>query len=111
MLTTKEIFDRIQAALQADPSRTGGLTAVYQFNLEGEDAGVYQIHLSPDGATVSEGEKETPQCTLSLTADDFKEMVQGNLNGTAAFMSGRLRVDGDLGLAMRLESVLSAYSA
>jgi putative sterol carrier protein len=111
MPTTKAIFERIQEALQADPSRSGGLTAIYQFNLEGDDAGVYQINLSPGSVTVSEGEKDTPECTLSLTADDFKEMVQGNLNGTALFMSGRLRVDGDLGLAMRLESVLSAYSA
>lgn len=111
MPSTKEIFDKIQEALAADPSRTGGLTAIYQFNLTGEDGATYQIQLTPETALVSEGEKDSPNCTLEITADDFKEMVQGNLNGTAAFMSGKLRVTGDLGLAMRLESVLSAYSA
>ncbi|MCL6632930.1 MAG: SCP2 sterol-binding domain-containing protein [Alicyclobacillus herbarius] len=111
MPTTKEIFEKIQETLQADPSRTGGLTAIYQFNLTGDDAGVYQINLTPESAKVSEGEQDTPQCTLELSADDFKEMVQGNLNGTVAFMSGRLKVHGDLGLALRLESVLKAYSA
>ncbi|QSO46007.1 SCP2 sterol-binding domain-containing protein [Alicyclobacillus mengziensis] len=111
MPTTKEIFEKIGNVLKEDPSRTGGLEAIYQFNLTGDDAAVYQIILGGGQAEVQEGEKEAPNCTLHLAAEDFKQMVEGNLNGTAAFMSGRLKVEGDLGLAMRLESVLSAYSA
>ncbi len=38
-------------------------------------------------------------------------MVDGELNGTEAFMSGRLRIDGDMGLALRLQEVLSAYNS
>ncbi len=111
MPTTKEIFEKIHKSLAKDPSRTGGLEAVYQFNLTGDDAGVYQIVLKPDGVSVVEGESAPANCTLQLSSADFKDMVQGKLNGTIAFMSGKLHVQGDLGLAMRLESVLSAYSA
>ncbi len=109
--STKEIFDLINQALSADPSRTGGLEAVYQFNITGEDPGTYQLILKPDKAYAVEGEQEVPNCTLEMDSNDFKDMLQGNLNGTAAFMSGKLRVEGDLGLAMQLETVLSAYTA
>jgi putative sterol carrier protein len=111
MPTTKEIFEKIHQSLSADPTRTGGLDAVYQFHLTGDDGGTYQIVLKPDRVSVAEGESAAANCTLELSAADFKDMVEGKLNGTMAFMSGKLRVQGDLGLAMRLESVLGAYSA
>lgn len=111
MPTTKEIFEKINEVLSADPSRTGGLQAVYQFNISGDDPGVYQVILTPESAKAVEGEQEIPNCTLEIDSNDFKDMLEGKLNGTAAFMSGKLRVNGDLGLAMRLESILSSYSA
>ncbi|MCF8563813.1 SCP2 sterol-binding domain-containing protein [Alicyclobacillus tolerans] len=111
MPTTKEIFEMINAALSQDPSKAGGMQAVYQFNVTGEDAGTYQIILTPDSAKAVEGEQESSNCTLEINSDDFKEMMAGNLNGTAAFMSGKLKVTGDMGLAMRLQQVLEVYQA
>lgn len=111
MPSTKEIFEKINKVLSADPSRASGLEATYQFNLTGEDGGVYQVILKPDSAAAVEGEQESPNCKLEMDASDFRDMIEGKLNGTAAFMSGKLRLEGDMGLAMTLESVLSAYSA
>lgn len=111
MASTKEIFEKIGEALALDPNRTGGLEAVYQFNLTGEDAGVYYIALKPGSGLVGEGEAESFNCKLQLAAADFKDMVEGKLNGAAAFMRGKLRVEGNIGLAMKLESILKAYSA
>ncbi|MCI0183064.1 MAG: SCP2 sterol-binding domain-containing protein [Acidibacillus sp.] len=110
MSTTKETFDQLNTALQADPRKVSGLVAVYQFNLEGEDGGTYQIILKPDSAYAQEGAVETANCTLTIAAEDFKEMIAGTLSGTTAFMSGKLKIDGDLSLALRLETVLHAYS-
>jgi putative sterol carrier protein len=110
MPSTKEVFEQIQQSLTANPARTGGIQAVYQFNLSGDDPGVYQIILRPDEAMVVEGEPEKPDCTLELTADDFKDLVAGKLNGTIAFMTRQLRVKGDVGLAIKLQSLLGAYS-
>ena len=109
--TTKEIFEKINDSLSSDPAKAAGINAVYQFNLTGEDEGVYQVVLRPDGAYAVEGQPESSNCTLEMAASDFKDMVEGKLNGTAAFMSGKLKVNGDMGLALRLQTVLQSYTA
>lgn len=110
MPAVKEVFQMIDSALKEDPSRAKGVEAIYQFNLSGEEAGTYQVILRPDEGSAVEGEPETPDCTLSIDSDNFKKMVAGELNGTQAFMGGQLKIDGDMGLALRLQDVLSAYS-
>lgn len=50
---------------------------------------------------------EDADVTLTATPETFKAMFEGELNPTAAFMTGRLSVDGNMGLALRLASVLS----
>lgn len=110
MPSTKEIFEKIDQALKSDPSRVEGFDCVYQFALGGEDPGTYQVILKSGSIGAVEGTPETPQCTIEMDSADYKEMIAGNLNGTQAFMSGKLRVNGDIGLAMRLESVLSAFN-
>ncbi|OUM90364.1 MAG: sterol-binding protein [Bacillus thermozeamaize] len=111
MTMIKDVFQMIDAALKEDPARAQGIEAVYQFNLGGEEPGTYQIILRANEGSAVEGEQETPDCTLSLDSEDFKKMVEGQLNGTEAFMSGRLKIKGDMGLALRLQEVLSAYTA
>ena len=111
MPTIDEVFKMIDAALKEDPSRSQGLDAVYQFNLSGDEEGTYQVVLRPDGSYAGAGELETSNCTLSMESEDFKKLVQGEMNGTQAFLSGKLRIDGDMGLALRLQDVLSAYNA
>lgn len=111
MSSIQEVIQRIDSALKEEPERAQEITAVYQFNLSGEEEGTYQMVLRPDNAYAEEGEKESPDCTLSMDSEDFKEMVEGDLSGTQAFMSGKLKIDGDMGLAIRLQDVLAAYSA
>ncbi|RYG13962.1 MAG: SCP2 sterol-binding domain-containing protein, partial [Caulobacteraceae bacterium] len=45
-------------------------------------------------------------CTVRVSKDDFEKIVQGDLDPTFAFMSGKLRVDGDIGVAMGLQAVV-----
>jgi putative sterol carrier protein len=45
-------------------------------------------------------------CTLKISLDDFIAMTQGELDGTSAFMSGKLKIEGDMGIAMKLQGVL-----
>ncbi|PWA13048.1 sterol-binding protein [Pueribacillus theae] len=111
MATIKEIFQLIESELEKDPSRADGIEAVYQFNITGDEESTYQVILRSDSGSVVEGEKETADCTLTIDSADFKKMVDGELNGTEAFMSGLLQIDGDMGLALRLQDILSAYSA
>ncbi|MGR3496665.1 SCP2 sterol-binding domain-containing protein [Citreimonas sp.] len=59
-----------------------------------------------DESGAHRGEAE-PDVTLTADADTFQQIFEGELNPTAAFMSGKLTIDGDMGAAMRLAQVLS----
>ena len=67
-------------------------------------AGVGAIMLDGDGARVEDGEADV---TLSADTDTFQEIFDGELNPTSAFMTGKLTVDGDMGLAMKLAAALA----
>ena len=66
------------------------------------DAGTLFIDGSNNCNTVAVNENDPAKCTITMTADDFRDLIQGRLQPATAFMTGRMRVDGDLGLAMRL---------
>lgn len=93
------LIDKAVAALN-DRLSGQGFDAVAKFVLEG--AGNIVI----DGEGAHEGD-DTADVTLTATADVFEQILAGDLNPTAAFMSGKLSVDGDMGAAMRLGSLLS----
>ncbi|HTQ13756.1 MAG TPA: SCP2 sterol-binding domain-containing protein [Rhizomicrobium sp.] len=57
--------------------------------------------------TVSDGEGKSADCTITLALDTFEKMAKGELDGTSAFMQGKLRVAGDMGLAMKLGPILA----
>jgi len=71
-----------------------------KFTIEDEGA----IMLGPDGARSAD---EDADVTMTADADTFRAILDGELNPTAAFMSGRLAIDGDMGAAMRLGTILS----
>jgi putative sterol carrier protein len=109
MSEVREIFQQIDTALSNDASHAKGLEAVYQFELDGE--GTYHIVFKGENSYAAEGAAEDPNCTLIMTAEDFKQMAEGNLNGTKAFMTGRLKIKGNMGLALKLQDILSSYKA
>lgn len=55
---------------------------------------------------VVEGKADNPSITISMSGLDFKDMQNGQLNGMAVFMSGKLKVKGDMSLAMKLKSLI-----
>ncbi|MWD27321.1 sterol carrier family protein [Aquicoccus sp. SCR17] len=71
-----------------------------KFVIEGEGSIVI------DGTEVREADEET-EVTMTADSDTFQQILAGELNPTAAFMSGKLSVDGDMGTAMKLGSLLS----
>ena len=56
--------------------------------------------------SVTDGTGKTADCTIGVSIDTFEKMVKGELDGTSAFMQGKLRVAGDMGLAMKLGPLL-----
>ncbi|WP_102027077.1 SCP2 sterol-binding domain-containing protein [Salirhabdus sp. Marseille-P4669] len=109
MTEVKEIFQEIDSALSTDPSRANGVKAVYQFDISG--VGTYQLVLREENSFAQEGSSEKPDCTLAMSPEDFLKMADGTLNGTQAFMSGRLKIKGNMGLALKLQGLLASYKA
>ncbi len=101
-----EFFTAKSEQLKASDGSLDGINAVYQFNLSGDDGGTWVIDLASDTKEVREGEEESAQCVISMAAPDFMSMIQGSLNPQMAFMTGKLRVKGDMGLALKLQSIL-----
>ncbi|WP_299146511.1 SCP2 sterol-binding domain-containing protein [uncultured Tateyamaria sp.] len=71
-----------------------------KFDIDGEGA----IMMDANGARAADEEADV---TLSADADTFRSILEGDTNPTAAFMTGKLKVDGDMGMAMKLASVLA----
>lgn len=105
----KKLFQEINSALREDPSRGKGVQAVYQFNFHDDDS-VFQLVLKGEDSYAGEGDKESPDCTLVMVKEDFLAMAKGELNGTKAFMSGRLKIKGNMGLALKLQDILASYN-
>jgi len=95
------VSDVINAAVAALTEKlAGGFDGSAKFVIEGEGA----IVVDAEGVRASD---EDTAVTLTAAADAFQEMLAGELNPTTAFMTGKLSVDGDMGQAMQLGSLLS----
>lgn len=93
-----DVITKAVAALQK--KLDGGFDGSVKFDIEGEGA------IMVDGAGVRPGDEDA-ECTMSADAETFEAILDGELNPTSAFMTGKLTVDGDMGQAMKLGSVLS----
>lgn len=95
--------DIIEGAVKELNVKMGGAGfsgGVAKFDITGEGT----ILVDADGARADDGDADV---TLTADAETFESVLSGDLNPTAAFMGGKLTVDGDMGLAMQLSSVLS----
>lgn len=94
--------DIIDAAVAALTEKLGGDSFDGSAKFVIEDEGAVVI----DGDGVRAGDEDT-DVTMTADADTFQSILEGEMNPTAAFMSGRLSVDGDMGMAMKLGAVLA----
>ena len=91
------------ANFNADAAK--GMNSVIQFNLSGDGGGNYHVVIKDGACTVSEGTHASPNMTMTMAAQDYVDMISGKLNGQMAFMSGKLKIAGDMGLAMKMQSL------
>ena len=101
--TVKGFFESLESRLNSDPSKLVGMNAIYQFDV-GE--GSYCVSINEGKASVASGEASHPNCTVRMAENDFLELLSGKLNSQMAFMTGKLKVAGDMGLALKLGSFL-----
>lgn len=99
-LTIEEVMSRMPKAFL--PEKAEGVEAVVQYHLTGSEAGEWIVNIGQGECTVEQGEAESPTLTLTADSDDYLKVLTGELNAMSAFADGKLKLKGDLGLAMKL---------
>jgi putative sterol carrier protein len=91
-----------------NPDKAQGVNATIVYNLTGEGGSVWTSHIADGKCTVEEGQTvDTPTLTITMDADDYVDMMAGRLDGMQAFMTGKIKVQGDIMLASSLMTFFS----
>ncbi len=99
-LTPEVLFSRMPKAFQ--PEKAQGVDAVIQFDLSGPQGGQWVATIKDGTCAVEKGTVENPKLTLMADALDYVGIFTGKVNPMAAFGEGKIKLKGDLGLAMKL---------
>jgi putative sterol carrier protein len=99
-MSTKEFFETLES--RADPSKTAGVSNSYLFDIEGQ--GQWKVDVRDGNVSVTEGGGEA-DVTITTSGENFDKIVAGELNPTTAYMSGKLKIKGDMGAAMKLQKL------
>jgi len=104
--TVADVFEQhIPARLQAKPHLQEQINAVYKFVVSGDGGGTWLVDLTQPGGKMSAGDGPAA-CTVTVSADSLLDVVAGKTNPQAAFMTGKIKISGDMKLAMRLGALL-----
>ena len=100
-MTVKETFEAMSGRFR--PERAQGLKAVIQYDITGPEGCTYHVDIQDGHCALREGgATQQPSLTLTMSAQDWLDMLGGKLSGQVAFMSGKLKHKGDMSLLMRL---------
>ena len=98
--STRQFFEGLES--RVDAARTAGMTNTYLFEIDG--AGQWLVDVDDGKVTVTEG-AGSADTTISTTDENFLKIVRGEQNPTSAYMSGKLKIKGDIGAAMKLQKL------
>ncbi|GAX90343.1 SCP2 sterol-binding domain-containing protein [Effusibacillus lacus] len=108
-MAVKEAVTAMVEKMNANPEGIVNTNVVYQFDLTGTEAGSFQLKFENGKVEYLEGVVEEPKCTLQMSDESFLKFAAGNFNPTMAFMTGKLKIEGSMGYAMKLSSILDNY--
>ena len=106
--TPQQLFEAMPAAFR--PEKAGPIALTLQFNLQGEMGGEWGVDIEDGACQTSAGQIENPVATVSMSSEDLIAIFDGSLNAVAAYMSGRVQVDGDVTAIMNLLSFFDMTS-
>lgn len=100
MSSVQEFFEGLPA--RVSPERIEGMSNTYAFDIEG--AGAWTVAIADGAITVTDGVGDA-DCTISAGEESFAKIVAGEQNPTTAYMTGKLKIKGDMGAAMKLQKL------
>jgi putative sterol carrier protein len=99
-MTAREFFEGLESRI--DPAKTAGMTNSYVFEIDG--AGTWKVDVQDGSVSVAEGGGDA-DATISASEETFEQIASGDLNATTAYMTGKLKIKGDMGAAMKLQKL------
>jgi putative sterol carrier protein len=91
--------------VQGNPGLVKQINGIYKFNIDGK---IWIVDLKNAPGSVKEGTAaDTSDCTIMMKENDFVDMMSGTLDGQSAFMQGKLKLTGNMALAMKLSQLRS----
>jgi putative sterol carrier protein len=99
-MSVQEFFDQLPS--KVDPARTAGMTGSYVFDIEG--VGTWTVRVDDGTVSVADGAGDA-DCTISASEETLLKIVRGEANATTAYMTGKLKIAGDMGAALKLQKL------
>lgn len=99
-LTIKELMSKMPAAFI--PAKAAGLEVTIQFKFTGAESGEWYAVVKDGNVAIAQGTDASPKMTVNADSADFIKIFTGEIDGMQAFMQGRLKLAGDMNLAMKL---------
>lgn len=101
MSTVSEIIDSMQARFNAEAAN--GMDEVFQFDLE--DANSWHLVVKNGTCKMIDGVCDDPSVTLIMDTATMQDIISGKMDGMQAFMTGKLRAEGNMMLATKLHAL------
>ncbi len=99
-MSAREFFESLES--RVDPAKAAGVNNSYLFDIEG--AGQWKVDVRDGNVEVTEGVADA-DVTITASEDTFTRIADGDLNPTSAYMSGKIKIKGDMGAAMKLQKL------
>jgi putative sterol carrier protein len=97
-----QIFDAIAQGISSDPAVVKKIGAVFHFKVDGKS---YTVDLKNGNGSVKNEAPAAADCTITIAENDFVALMTGKANGQQLFMQGKLKIGGNMGLAMKLSQI------
>jgi putative sterol carrier protein len=101
--TVAGVMQEMQGKFKAE--KAAGMNETFQFDITGDGGGQWYAKISDGNAEFAEGTADDPSVTITASDDDWIKIVHGQLNPQMAFMTGKIKVKGNIGLATKLGSL------
>jgi putative sterol carrier protein len=98
--TSQDFFDGLES--RVDSNKTAGMTNTYLFDIEGKQ---WTVAVDDGAVKVTEGDAGGADAVISTSEETFQKIASGDQNPTTAYMTGKLKVKGDMGAAMKLQKL------
>lgn len=106
-LTPKYFFEtKLAETLKVKGEKLSAINSSFEFQISGDQGGTWTLDLTKPGGKIVTGSQENPGVTIRMSDENFVKLVTGGLNPQMAFMTGKIKVSGKMGLALKLQSIL-----